>query len=111
MRTALSTHAASSGAYTGPNRRGVGLVEVHADLRSAGVAPGAVLVVDFDRRRVLAGGKSLVTAEGTPEVLQLRRFPRGLRAQIGGRWVAVARDDMRDLVVVGRVVQISHAAV
>lgn len=111
MRTALSTHAASSGAYTGPNWRGVGLVEVHAHLRAAGVAQGAVLVVDFDRRRVLAGGQFLVDIGGWPELLRFKRFPRRLRARIGGRWVAVTRDDLRDLVVVGRVVRISRADV
>lgn len=106
MRPALSRCNRRSDACTGPNWRGVGQVEVHADMRAASVAPGAVLVVDFDRRRVVAGGCFLVTARGNPEVLRLRRFPQGLKARIGSRWQFVTRAGLRDFDVIGRVVKL-----
>lgn len=111
MRPELSRGTPCSGVHAGSNWRGVGRVEVHADMHAAGLAPGAVLVVNFDRRSVDAGGRYLVTFDGWPELLQFKRFPRGLRARIGGRWVDVARDDLRDMDVIGRLVKISEAGV
>lgn len=93
--------------YAGPNWRGVGRVEVGADLGS-GIGPGAALLVNFDRRRVVAGGQFLVDIGGWPELVQFRRFPRGLCARVGGRWVDVSGDDLRGMAVVGRLMGFSH---
>lgn len=98
------------GAYTGPNWRGVGRVEVGADLGS-GIGPGTTLLVNFDRHRVVAGGHYLVTVGGRPELVQFRRFPRGLCARVGGQWAAVSGADLGGAEVIGHVVKISRAAV
>lgn len=108
MRSELSTRGASTGTGTGPNWRGIGRVEVAADMRAAGVTPGAVLVVNFDRRHVAAGGPFLVDIGGRPELVQFRQFPRGLCARVCGRWVDVSGDDLRGMAVVGRVVKIGQ---
>lgn len=71
-------------------------------MRAAGVAPGAILLVNFDRRRVLAGGQYLVDSGGWPELVRFKRFPRGLCARVGGRWTAVSGDDLRAMTVIGR---------
>lgn len=102
MRPALTRRAARSSDYTGPNWRGVGCVEVDAD-SGAGIGPGITLVVDFDRHHVAADGQYLVTVSGWPELLQFRHFTSGLRVRIGGLWVGVTDDDLRDMRVVGRV--------
>lgn len=106
MRPEL-TRSRSRG-FNGPNWRGVGHVEVHADVSWDGVSMGATLVVDFDHRSVASGGRFLVDIDGTPELLQLKRSPRGLRARVGGQWVDVTDDDQRDMRVVGRLVKISR---
>lgn len=106
MRPALSRCNGRSDACPGPNWRGVGQVEVHAVIRAAGIGPGKNLLIDFDRRRVLAGGCFLLEADGVPEVLQFKRCPRGLRARMGGRWVKVTPDDLYALTVIGQVVGI-----
>ncbi len=98
------------GAYTDPHWRGVGRVEVDADL-GTGIGPCTSLLVNFDRRRVVAGGHYLVTVGGWPELVRFRRFPRGLCARVGGRWAAVSGDDLRDMTVIGRLVEISQAVV
>ncbi len=98
------------GAYTGPNWWGVGHVEVGADL-GPGIGPGTMLLVNFDRRHVAAGGQFLVDIGGWPELLRFRRFPRGLCARIGGRWAAVSGGDVRDMTVIGRLVKMQLGVV
>lgn len=105
MRTALSTRAASKGDFAGPNWWGVGRVEVDADL-GLGIGQGSTLLVNFDRRRVVGGGHYLVTVGGWPELVRFRRFPRGLCARIGCRWIAMSGDDLCDMTVVGRVLAV-----
>lgn len=93
--------------YAGPNWRGVGRVEVGADL-GPGIGPGTTLLVNFDRHRVVAGGHYLVTVGGRPELVRFRRFPRGLCARVGGQWVDVSGDDLRAMTVIGRLMGFSH---
>lgn len=96
--------------YAGPNWRGVGRVEVGADL-GAGIGPGATLLVDFNRRHVAAGGQYLVDIGGWTELVRFRRFPRGLCARIGGRWAAVTGDGLRAMTVIGRLVKMQSGVV
>ena len=93
------------GAYTGPNWLGVGHVEVGADL-GTGIGQGTTLLVDFDRRSVVAGGHYLLTVGGRPELVQFRRFPRGLCARIGSRWIALSGGDLCEMDVIARVMRV-----
>lgn len=104
MRSELSMRGARRRDFTGPNWRGIGRVEVGADL-GPGIGPGGTLLVNFDRRRVVAGGHYLVTVGDSPELVQFRRFPRGLCARIGSRWIALSGDELRCMAVVGRVMR------
>lgn len=96
--------------YTGPNWRGVGHVEVGADL-GTGIGQGTTLLVNFGRRRVVAGGHYLVTVGGRPELVRFRRVPRGLCARVGGQWVDVSGDDLRAMTVIGRLVKMQLGVV
>lgn len=109
MPAALTRRAARE-AHTGSNWRGVGRVDVGADL-GAGIGPGVTLLVNFDRRRVVAGGHYLVTVGGRPELVRFRRFPRGLCARVCGRWVGVSGADLGGAEVIGRVVKVLPGAV
>ena len=111
MLPELTRRAPRGGGYTGSNWRGIGRVEVHADMPGSGVAQGAVLVVNFNRRQVVAGGQFLVDIDGVPELLRLKRFTCGLRARIGGRWFDVAGDALNDMDVIGRVVKVLPGAI
>lgn len=102
MRPALTRRAAR--AYAGPNWRGVGRVDVDADMH--GVEPGATLVVNFDRRSVVAGGQYLVDIGGWPELVRFRRFSRGLCARIGRRWLDLSGGDLCEMDVIARVVRV-----
>lgn len=101
MRFELSPRAARRGGSV-PNWRGVGHAAVD-DYLGAGVGSGATLLVDFDHRRVVAGGQYQVDIGGRPELVRFRRFPRGLCTRVGGWWIALSGDDLRHVTVIGRV--------
>lgn len=110
MRTALSTCAARGGDCAGPNRLGVCRAKVDAGL-GACIVPSTTLLVDFDRRHAADCRQSLVNVGGQPDLVLSRRFPRGLCARIGSRWITLSGSDLCDMTVVGRVVKINQAAV
>lgn len=93
------------GAYTGPNWRGVGRVEVSADLRP-GIGPGTTLLVNLNCRHVVGGGQFLVDIGGRPELVRFKRFPRGLCARIGSRWIALSGGDLCEMDVIARVMRV-----
>jgi len=78
---------------------------------STGVGPGDALVIDFDRHHLTESGAYIVDLDGVPELCRFKRFPRGLRVWIAGRWSDVARNDFRGVAVVGRLVGVSQGDV
>lgn len=67
-----------------------------------------MLLVNIDLRLV-ASGQYLADLCGRPELVRFRRFPRGLCATIGSRWIALSGCDLRDMTVVGRLLGINES--